>query len=347
MRRPQAAEVVNQAWLPPEHRASVDIHGVAIHKVDHDEVVDSIISAAKNGVGGWVATVNVDILRRVIADRALARLVGQADLTIADGMPLVWASRLLGDPLPERVAGSELLYSLSSAAAIQGLGVFLLGGAAGVADQAASALRTAEPDLRIVGTASPELRLDHIDIDADAIGRLLEGTEPAIVFCAFGFPKQEHLMTRLAHRFPRTWFLGIGGALTMASGITPAAPHWMRKSGLEWVHRLRLEPWRLCHRYLVDGAPFAVRLLAASALARGRATPPSWATGSRLGVRVGAAGAGELVGAAYVRHPVSPGYEVDPGDVVEPPALEPQGEARASAEAIRTVRGRRASVPAR
>src|SRR5262249_757978 len=96
----------------------------------------------------------------------------------------------------------------------------------------------------------------------------LDGAGPGIVFCGFGFPKQEHLMEVLSARYPATWFIGSGGTFSMIAGDTPKAPPWMRKNGLEWVHRLRLEPRRLFERYIVHDIPFAVRLLATSAIER-------------------------------------------------------------------------------
>ncbi len=183
-------------------------------------------------------------------------------------MPLVWASRLQGTPLPERVAASELIYPLAERAAERGHTFYLLGAADGVAERAAAVLAERVPGLTIAGVHSPPVGFESSHDATDAVLADLARTRPAIVLCAFGFPKQERLMAVLTRRFPTTWFIGVGGTLTMAAGVTPHAPRWMRRSGLEWLHRLALEPRRLFRRYVVHDGPFAFRLLASSARQR-------------------------------------------------------------------------------
>ena len=248
--------------------SEVDLMGVAVNNLTGLDVVERILHDLEHGVGGWVATPNVDILRQAAADPSLAELVARADLVIPDGMPLVWASRLQGTPLQERVAGSELVFPLCEAAAERGMGIFLLGGAPGVAEQAARTFLAAAPDLRIVGTSAPPMGFEEDPEEMATLLADLDDARPDIVLCCLGFPKQERVMASLSPHFPRTWFLGAGGTLTIASGITPPAPHWMRRNGLEWLHRLGLEPRRLSRRYLVDDIPFALRLLGSCGAAR-------------------------------------------------------------------------------
>ncbi len=256
-----------QAVLAVRPEPAVDLMGVRIDHVDGPGAIDRITSSLEVGVGGWVITPNVDILRRIVSDPAFARLAAQADLSIADGMPLVWASRLQGTSLPTRVAGSELVFPLTREAARLGHSLFLLGGAPGTAEETAAALLHHAPSARIAGTYAPPVGFDHDDAELVRIIRMLRRSAPDIVLCAFGCPKQERLIVELRQWLPATWFIGVGGSFTIASGHTPAAPRWMRRSGLEWLHRLRLEPRRLFRRYIVHDLPFALRLLAASALA--------------------------------------------------------------------------------
>lgn len=244
---------------------AVELMGVRVDNVDEAGVVERIRSSLEDGRGGWVATPNVDILRQLVADRDLAVLVEQADLVIPDGMPLVWASRLQGTPLQARVPGSELIYPLAFAAAAHGFRMYLLGGDRDVAERAADVLLARAPGLQIAGTYSPPQGFESDAREVADITRLLTTAAPDIVICAFGFPKQERLMTVLRDQLPATWFVGAGGTLTITSGRTPAAPTWMRRHGLEWLHRLRLEPRRLFRRYVIDDVPFAIRLLAVSA----------------------------------------------------------------------------------
>ena len=244
----------------------VDLMGALVDRVDGPTAIDRIMSSLQAGAGGWVITPNVDILRRIVSDPAFAHVAGQADLSIADGMPLVWASRLQGTPLPARVAASELVYPLASEAARHGYSLFLLGGAPGTAEETAFSLLDHAPSATIAGSYAPPMGFEQDDEEFERIIKILTDQAPDIVLCAFGCPKQERLMVQLRQWLPGTWFIGVGGSFTIASGRTPAAPAWMRRSGLEWVHRLRLEPRRLFHRYLVEDLPFAIRLLVTSAL---------------------------------------------------------------------------------
>ncbi|MGH9306026.1 MAG: WecB/TagA/CpsF family glycosyltransferase [Acidimicrobiales bacterium] len=247
---------------------SVDLFGVRLDNVTEDDVIDRIISSSIRGQGGWVVTPNVDFLRQIVADPVLAELVGGADLAIPDGMPLVWASRLQGTPLGSRVPASQLIYPLCRRAAARGLSIFLLGGEPGAAEAAGAVLTKEAPTLRIVGSYSPPLGFERDPAAIAAIIEQLAERAPEIVFCAFGFPKQERLITAIRGHLPGAWFLGVGGTFTIISGQTPHAPEWMGNAGLEWLHRLRLEPRRLFRRYVIQDAPFTLRLLVVSARRR-------------------------------------------------------------------------------
>jgi N-acetylglucosaminyldiphosphoundecaprenol N-acetyl-beta-D-mannosaminyltransferase len=179
---------------------------------------------------------------------------------LADGMPVVWASRLLGRPLPERVAGSSLVSTLSAGAARSGLSVYLLGGDPGTADAAAAELRRRHPMLHVAGTDCPERGFDVVPSAVDAIAERIRAARPAIVFVALGCPKQERLITRIRGAAPEAWWLGVGISFSYLSGDVRRAPAWMRRCGLEWLFRLAQEPKRLARRYLREDIPFAVRL---------------------------------------------------------------------------------------
>jgi N-acetylglucosaminyldiphosphoundecaprenol N-acetyl-beta-D-mannosaminyltransferase len=237
------------------------VAGLTFDRCTEVQVVAHVIAAARRGLGGWVATPNVDICRAAGRDPQLLDLLSGASLVVADGMPLVWATRLRGDPLPERVTGSSLIYSLTDAAAQHGQSIYLLGGEPGVADRAAEVLSGRYPGLAVVGTDSPSLNF-HVSPDSvEAIRRRLAAARPDIVFVGLGFPKQERLIAQLAPSFPGTWFISCGAAIPFAAGTLRRAPQWMQRSGLEWAFRLGREPRRLVKRYLVDDLPFAAALL--------------------------------------------------------------------------------------
>ena len=229
--------------------------------------VDRIVAASERHEGGWVVTPNVNICRQAHRDPALRSLVMTASLIVPDGMPLVWAARLRGCPLPERVAGGSLIFSLSAAAAPQGRSVYLIGGAPGVPQRAGAELRRRYPGLRVAGAESPPLGFDEDPLAIGAIRDRLAAAAPDIVYVGLGFPKQERLIAQLTPVCPGAWFIGCGAAIGYAAGTLPRPPRWMRRAGLAWLFRLLNEPRRLFRRYMAD-VPFALTLLASAAASR-------------------------------------------------------------------------------
>jgi N-acetylglucosaminyldiphosphoundecaprenol N-acetyl-beta-D-mannosaminyltransferase len=226
-----------------------------------------------SGHGGQIATPNVDILHRVSRDAELLRHLESSAIVVADGKPLIWASRLAGRALPARVPGSDLIWSLSAAMAEVGRSVYLLGGEPGTACRAEEVLRGRYPALKLAGSLSPSFGFDTRSDEYDEVCDEVVGAAPDLVFVGFGFPKQERVIARLRTRLPQSWFMGCGAAIGFVAGVHSRAPGWMQDSGLEWMHRLLMEPRRLMRRYLVNDAPFAVRLLAGSARERLRSRP--------------------------------------------------------------------------
>jgi N-acetylglucosaminyldiphosphoundecaprenol N-acetyl-beta-D-mannosaminyltransferase len=220
----------------------------------------------------------VDILRRVCRDPESRAYVESASLIVADGKPLIWASQLAGNPLPARVPGSDLIWSLSAALAEQNRSVYLMGGTPGTAGRAEQVMRSRFPRLRIAGHLSPPIGFDTRPDQFEAACATVVAARPDLVFVGLGFPKQERVIARLRPLLPNSWFLGCGAAIGFVAGVNQRAPSWMQQAGLEWAHRLANEPARLMRRYLVHDLPFALALLAASArarLRRGRAGAPA------------------------------------------------------------------------
>lgn len=246
----------------------VTLGGLSFDRLTEPEVTGHILDALRAGRGGSVVTPNIDICRLTAAHPDLQELVNQASLVVADGMPILWAARLRGDPLPERVTGSSLIFSLSAAAAAEGRPIYLLGGEPGVPEMAAQRLTQRYPGLTVTGTDAPPLGFDQTADGVEAVQRKLAAADPAIVYVGLGFPKQERLIARLAPVFPQSWFISCGAAIPFAAGVLHRAPVWMQRSGLEWLARLADEPRRLARRYLVGDAPYAVRLLSGAALTR-------------------------------------------------------------------------------
>jgi N-acetylglucosaminyldiphosphoundecaprenol N-acetyl-beta-D-mannosaminyltransferase len=262
------------------HRVSNQIHrvsimGLPIDALTHEQAVDRITAAMALGHGGWVITPNLDIVRQAHRTSANRALFAAADLILADGMPLVWASRLQGTPLPERVPGSDLVWSLPERAARLGAPVFLLGGAPGTAERAADRLMERFPDLKIAGTLSPPMGFERDPAEVEAVLTTVRLADPRVVLVGLGFPKQEQLIRRLRPVCPHAWFLGVGISLAFLSHDVRRAPRWLQAVGLEWVHRLSQEPARLARRYLIDDLPFGLRLFVHAARTRWRTSRPT------------------------------------------------------------------------
>ncbi len=249
----------------PAQHPLVTIGGIDLHNISEAECVEHIVSEARAGRGGWVLTPNADIARLAQADPSLNALVSRADVRVADGMPLVWASRIQGTPLKARVCGSDLVWTVAEQAEKHGLSLFLLGGGRpDTSSRAAGILKDTYPDLKIAGTWYPPFGFENNHSELSELRAALTKASPDIIYVALGFPKAEKLIDEMRSYLPQAWWLGIGISLSFISGEINRAPVWMQRSGLEWLHRLTQETRRLASRYLVHGLPFALKLLITS-----------------------------------------------------------------------------------
>lgn len=231
-----------------------DMFGVQIDALSMSEAVGRLLDwVVQGGPCRYVVTPNVDHAVVLQEHEGLRRAYAQAALVLADGIPVVMASRLLGTPLPERVAGSDLVPGLFDACGERGgLRVFLMGGAPGVADRAASNIRRRWPAVQVVGTASPPLGFEkdenlNASLLAD-IGR----AHPDVLLVCLGSPKQELWVHQHHGSIGATVTLCVGATIDFLAGHQARAPRWMRRAGLEWCYRLVCEPRRLWRRYARD-----------------------------------------------------------------------------------------------
>lgn len=259
-RRNLAAFRVEQGLSEHTGLISVRLLDLEFDSLTERQVLDRIFASMEWGKGGWVITCNLEILRQHTADPNLRALFAQADMVVADGMPLVWASRIAKDPFPERVAGSSLIFPLCGMAALGRRSVFLLGGNPGTADAAGRVLARRYPGLDIAGTMCPPFGFEHELAQVEEIRERVRQAKPDLVLVCLGAPKQERLICLLRADLPGAWFLGLGISFGFVSGEVRRAPLRLQNLGLEWVHRMGQEPGRLFRRYVLLGIPFAARL---------------------------------------------------------------------------------------
>lgn len=254
--------------VSPADPPHIQMRGARLHAITESDCARTVRQSLRSGMGGWIITMNLDHLRRLGRDDKYAEYQSHASIVVADGMPLVWASLLQGTPLPERVTGSNLIWSLSGMAASEGRSVFLLGGNPGTAARAAAALADRFPNLTIAGVYCPPLDFEDDKAETARLAEAVVDSQPDIVYVALGSPKQERIIDGLRHRLRSTWWMGVGIAFSFVAGEVPRAPVWMQRCGLEWLHRLTRDPRRLAGRYVLRGIPFALVLLSSSSLRR-------------------------------------------------------------------------------
>lgn len=239
-----------------DHAAPVSLFGMMFDAVALGEAADLIVGAAARGRRGYVVTPNVDHVVRYLQDPAFRAAYAAAALCVADGVPVIWAARLVGARLQGRVAGADLLPAVCERAAPAGLSVFLLGGREGVAPAAAAALASRFPGLNIAGTHTPPDRFGDDGAGTEAAVQAVNAARPDILFVGVGSPRQEYWVHRHWDRLAATVAVCCGAALDYAAGTMRRAPAWMRAAGLEWLWRFAGEPRRLWRRYLVRDAAF-------------------------------------------------------------------------------------------
>ena len=215
----------------------INILGVAFDALTLGEAEERADALLCSGAGGYIVTANPEIVLRCREDAAYAAAVNGAKLVLADGVGDLCAARILGTPLPGRVAGSDLVPRLLARLAERGGSVFLYGARPGVAERAGESLQSACPGLRIAGTENGYIS------DETALLEALEREKPDLLLLGLGAPRQELWMAKNRQRTPAV-MIGVGGLLDVFAGDIPRAPESWQRLGLEWLYRLLREPRR-------------------------------------------------------------------------------------------------------
>lgn len=241
--------------LPPP----MNLLGLPIVPWRYYEVIHVIDWLVRRGRPSYFITANLHYARLSASIEALQSVNSRAAFIVADGMPLVWLSRLYGQRLPERVTGADLVWSMCELAADKGYRIFLLGGAPGVAEAAGQRLQARFPGLTIAGIAAPDLDTVSPDEEARLIAQIRK-SKADILFAALGQPKGELWLAKNVAGMGVPVAVQIGAALDFVAGRVRRAPRILQRLGLEWAYRVSREPRRLIPRYWADGC-FLLRQL--------------------------------------------------------------------------------------
>ncbi|WP_141588557.1 exopolysaccharide biosynthesis glycosyltransferase EpsA [Myxococcus sp. AB056] len=241
-------------------RARLNIGQLAIDQLTFEEAVTEIGRLVDSRQGGYVFTANVDHVVLAEDHAQFREAYSRATISVVDGMPIVWASRAMDVPLPERIAGSDLILPLMKLGAERKWRVFLLGAGPGVAEKVGRIV-SEQYGVEVVGWDSPMVRVDGGDAQNDPIVAKIREKDPHLLLVALGSPKQEVWISQVASKLGPTVAIGIGAGLDFIAGTAKRAPVWISRAGFEWLYRLVNEPKRLWRRYILNDSRFATILL--------------------------------------------------------------------------------------
>jgi N-acetylglucosaminyldiphosphoundecaprenol N-acetyl-beta-D-mannosaminyltransferase len=246
--------------------ARATVLGCAIDRLDMEATVSRCRELIESGGAAQHVVVNAAKLVALRRDPELARIVEGCALVNADGQSVVWASRLLRDPLPERVAGIDLMERLLALAGEEGHRVYVLGARPDVLERAVERLRVRYPRLVLAGYRNGYFS----DEESAGVCAAIRAARPHLLLVAMSSPRKEYWLATHLAELGVPLAMGVGGAIDVVAGVTRRAPRWAQRAGLEWLFRLAQEPRRLARRYLVTNARFG--LLVARELLGGRPT---------------------------------------------------------------------------
>src|SRR5215510_4794812 len=238
----------------------IAILGVPFDNVTTSETIEAIERMVDSRQPHYLVTANVDFLVQAQDDVELRRILFDAHLVLCDGTPLVWASRLLGNPLLERVAGADLVPLLLRVAAEKRYRIFFLGATTESANQAIENLKKLHPNLIIAGNHSPPFN-QLLEMNHEEITSRIRAARPDLLFVSLGCPKQEKWIAMHYRSLGVPVSVGVGATIDFFAGHMKRAPVWMQRTGLEWTFRLVQEPRRLFKRYAKDLGVFGWKIL--------------------------------------------------------------------------------------
>lgn len=232
-----------------------NVLGVGVSAINMGQALCLFESWLGNGVQGYVCVTGVHGVMEAQNDPNFKRILNQSLLTTPDGMPTVWVGKMQGYSDMERVCGPDLMASLCHLSCEKGYTHFLYGGQEGVADRLKAALTARFPGLKVVGTYTPPFRPLNTEEEIQLLEHV-SNLRPDIFWVGLSTPKQERFMARYLHRLDAKIMVGVGAAFDFHTGAIKDCPDWIKKAGLQWLHRLSQEPSRLTKRYMKNNPAF-------------------------------------------------------------------------------------------
>jgi N-acetylglucosaminyldiphosphoundecaprenol N-acetyl-beta-D-mannosaminyltransferase len=230
----------HQSAVELSREDSLFVLGVRVDSVTFDEALSRIETFIAEDRPHQLVTVNPEFVMSAQTDAEFRHIINTSALALPDGMGVWWASRRAGCPLPERIPGVDLVERLAALSAEQGYRLYFLGAMPGVADKAVAVLRARYPTLVVAGSYAGSPRQE----EDEAIVARVRSASPHILLVAYGAPAQDRWIARNLERLKVPVCIGVGGAFDYIAGVHPRAPGWLRRLGLEWLHRLVTQPWR-------------------------------------------------------------------------------------------------------
>ncbi len=255
-------------WLRELHDERAEILGCAVDRVDLEQAITVCEEFITTRTFGQHMAINVAKLMAMRDDPELRDSIEQCELITADGLPVVWASRLLSDPLPCRVAGIDLMHGLLARSAEKGYRVYILGAKREVLEKAVEQIEAQHKGINIVGYRDGY----YEDAEEATVAEEIGATRPDILFVAMSSPRKEYFLARHRRTMGVPFVMGVGGSIDVVSGITRRAPKLLQRLGLEWLFRLAQEPRRLARRYFKTNTRFML-VLARQLIARSASAP--------------------------------------------------------------------------
>lgn len=235
-----------------KNMARINFLNTQIDNLTMDEVIHNIDQLIQSCQYSYVVTPNLDHIVALEKDTEFAEIYRNADLIVADGKPLIWISKLLKNPIKEKISGSDLFPKICELAAQKGYKIFILGAATGVAERAAGNFKKKYKGLKIVGTYSPSFEFENNADEATKIKEIISKVSPDILAVSLGSPKGEKFIYKHLNEYKVPLSISIGATIDFEAGSVKRAPKWMSENGLEWLFRITQDPKRMTIRYWND-----------------------------------------------------------------------------------------------